>query len=75
MSQDWAALTRDYATELAQAAVRQGATRAEVLEAIGTAIYMGAGPSVMDAARALEAFDQFAGPAAAGCVRPPRHAD
>jgi len=44
----------------AQAAVKQGATRAEVLETIGTAIYMGAGPSVMYAAAALEAFDQFA---------------
>ncbi len=43
----------------ADAAVRQGASREEVLEAIGTAIYMGAGPSVMYAAQALEAFDQF----------------
>ncbi len=43
----------------AEAAVRHGATRAEVLETIGTAIYMGAGPSVMYAAKALEAFDQF----------------
>jgi AhpD family alkylhydroperoxidase len=44
----------------AQAAVRQGATREEVLETMGMAIYMGAGPSVMYAAQALEAFDQFA---------------
>ena len=43
----------------AEAAVRQGATRAEVLETMGMAIYMGAGPSVMYAAQALEAFDQF----------------
>jgi AhpD family alkylhydroperoxidase len=43
----------------AQAAVRHGATREEVLEAMGMAIYMGAGPSVMYAAQALEAFDQF----------------
>jgi hypothetical protein len=28
---------------------------------MGMAIYMGAGPSVMYAAQALEAFDQFAG--------------
>ena len=43
----------------AQAAVRHGATREEVLETMSLAIYMGAGPSVMYAAQALEAFDQF----------------
>ena len=44
----------------AEAAVRHGATRAEVLETMGMAIYMGAGPSVMYAAQAVEAYDQFA---------------
>ena len=39
--------------------MKQGATRAEVLETMGMAVYMGAGPSVMYAAQALEAFDQF----------------
>ena len=48
-----------------EAAVRQGATREEVLEVMATAIYMGAGPSVMYAAQALEAFDQFARKSAA----------
>ena len=43
----------------AEAAVKQGASREEVLETMGMAIYMGAGPSVMYAAQALEAFDQF----------------
>jgi AhpD family alkylhydroperoxidase len=43
-----------------EAAYRQGATREEVMETIATAIYMGAGPNVMYAAKALEAFDQFA---------------
>jgi AhpD family alkylhydroperoxidase len=43
----------------AEAAMKQGATRAEVLETMGMAVYMGAGPSVMYAAQALEAFDQF----------------
>jgi AhpD family alkylhydroperoxidase len=43
----------------AEAALRQGATRAEVMETMGLAIYMGAGPSVMYAAQAVEAFDQF----------------
>jgi hypothetical protein len=32
---------------------------------MGMAVYMGAGPSVMYAAQALEAFDQFAAKAAA----------
>ncbi len=49
----------------AEAAVKQGATRGEVLETMGMAVYMGAGPSVMYAAQALEAFDQFAANAAA----------
>ena len=44
----------------AEAAVKQGATREEVMETMGIAIYMGAGPSVMYAAQAVEAFDQFA---------------
>ncbi len=43
----------------AEAAVKQGATREEVMETMGMAIYMGAGPSVMYAAQAVEAFDQF----------------
>jgi alkylhydroperoxidase/carboxymuconolactone decarboxylase family protein YurZ len=36
-----------------------GATRDEVLETLGMAIYMGAGPSAMYASHALAAFDQF----------------
>ena len=44
----------------AKAAVDQGATREEILETLGMAIYMGAGPSVMYAAHAVEAFEQFA---------------
>lgn len=43
----------------AKAAVQQGATREEVLETLGMAIYMGAGPSVMYASHALEAVSQF----------------
>ena len=43
----------------AEAAVKQGASREEVMETMGMAIYMGAGPSVMYAAQAVEAFDQF----------------
>lgn len=43
----------------AEAAVKQGATRDEVMETMGMAVYMGAGPSVMYAAQAVEAYDQF----------------
>lgn len=42
-----------------KAAVDHGATREEVAETLGMAIYMGAGPSVMYASHALEAFTQF----------------
>lgn len=49
----------------AQAAVKQGASREEVLEAMGMAIYMGAGPSVMYASKVVEAYDQFKTQAAA----------
>ncbi len=43
-----------------QALVKLGATRAEVVEALGTAIYMGGGPSLMYAANAIKAFDEAA---------------
>ena len=43
----------------AEAAVKQGASRDEVMEAMGMAIYMGAGPAVMYAAQAVEAYDQY----------------
>ncbi len=48
----------------AKAAQKYGATREEVAEALGMAVYMGAGPSVMYAAQALEAFDQYVARAA-----------
>jgi AhpD family alkylhydroperoxidase len=50
----------------ASAAQRQGATREEVAEAMSLALYMGAGPSAMYAAQALEAFDQYADKAGTG---------
>ena len=34
-------------------------SRDEVMETMGMALYMGAGPSLMYAAQAVEAFDQF----------------
>ena len=48
-----------------EAAVRQGATREELMETMGMALYMGAGPSLMYAAQAVEAYDQFASKAGA----------
>ena len=44
----------------AQAAVKHGASREELMETMGMALYMGAGPSLMYAAQAVEAYDQFA---------------
>jgi len=44
----------------AKAAVERGATREEILETLGMAIYMGAGPSAMYASHALGAATQFA---------------
>ncbi len=49
----------------AESAVKLGASREEVMETMGMAIYMGAGPSVMYAAQAVEAYDQFSAKAAA----------
>lgn len=43
----------------ADALVKLGATRAEVEETLGMAIYLGGGPSAMYAADALLAFEQF----------------
>jgi len=43
----------------AEAAAKLGASREEIMETMGMAIYMGAGPSLMYAAQAVEAFDQF----------------
>ena len=47
-----------------KAAVHQGATREEIMETLGMAIYMGAGPSAMYASHALDAYTQFSTPAA-----------
>jgi AhpD family alkylhydroperoxidase len=47
-----------------QSLVRLGATRQELDETLGVAVYMGGGPSLMYAASAIAAFDEFS--AAAG---------
>lgn len=43
----------------AKALVQLGASKAEVEEALGMAVYMGGGPSLMYSANAIAAFDQF----------------
>ena len=47
-----------------EALVKLGTSRLEVEEALGMAIYMGGRPSLMYAADALEAFEQFSRSAA-----------
>jgi AhpD family alkylhydroperoxidase len=42
-----------------KAAFERGATREELIEVLGMAIYMGAGPSAMYASHAFEAFSQY----------------
>lgn len=41
-------------------ALEAGATREEIVEAIGVAVLMGGGPAMLYGAEALEAVDQFA---------------
>lgn len=43
----------------AETLVKLGATRQEVDEALGMAVYMGGGPSLMYAADAVAAYEQF----------------
>ena len=52
----------------AEALVRLGATRQEVEETLGMAIYMGAGPAVMYATHAIDAFEQFSNPNAKSAI-------
>ena len=44
-----------------QALVKLKTSREELLETLGMAVYMGGGPSLMYAAEALEAFEEFNG--------------
>ena len=50
----------------AKAAEASGASREEMLETLGMAVYMGGGPSMVYAAEALSAFDQFVAANASG---------
>ncbi|MBI1890764.1 MAG: carboxymuconolactone decarboxylase family protein [Burkholderiales bacterium] len=47
-----------------KALVQLGTTKAELEEALGMAVYMGGGPSLMYASNALNAFDEFSAAAA-----------
>lgn len=44
-----------------KALVRLGATKAEIEETLGMAVYMGGGPALMYAANAMAAFEEFSG--------------
>jgi len=46
----------------AKSLVRLGAKREEVMEALAVTVYMGGGPSLMYAAEAVHAFDEFTSP-------------
>lgn len=50
----------------AKALVRLDATPEEFREMLGVAVYMGGGPSLMYAANAMAAYDEFRGGSAAG---------
>ena len=50
----------------ARNSVRQGATRQEVAEMLAVTLQMGGGPSMVHAADALRAYDEFAAAEAAG---------
>jgi len=45
-----------------KALIKLGASRMEIAETLGVAVYMGGGPSLMYAADALAAFDQLSTP-------------
>ena len=48
-----------------QALVKLGATRAEFEDMLGMCIYMGGGPALMYAGKALQAYEEFGGETAA----------
>lgn len=48
-----------------QALIRLGVQRIELEEALGMAVYMGGGPSLMFAADALAAYEEFSAPSPA----------
>jgi AhpD family alkylhydroperoxidase len=55
----------------AKSLVRLGAKREELMEALAVAVYMGGGPSLMYAAEAVHAYDEFAAAAPAAATNQP----
>lgn len=53
-----------------QTYVQLGGTRAELADALGMAVYMGGGPSLMYAAKTSAAFDEFSTAAATAGTAP-----
>jgi AhpD family alkylhydroperoxidase len=52
----------------AEALVKLGATRAEFEDMLGMCVYMGGGPSLMYAAKALQAFEEFSAAPTTSCA-------
>lgn len=50
----------------AQALIKYQASRSELMETLAMAIYMGGGPSLMYAAEAVAAFEEFSQPPSSG---------
>lgn len=57
-----------------QTYVQLGGTRAELADALGMAVYMGGGPSLMYAAKTSAAFDEFSAAAGAAAAAAPASA-
>ncbi len=53
----------------AETLVKLGVTRAEFEEMLGMCVYMGGGPSLMYAAHALQAYEEFGGAKAAEATK------
>ncbi len=53
-----------------QTLIKLGATRAEIEETLGMAVYMGGGPSLMYAADALSAYEELSAPALEAAAAP-----
>jgi AhpD family alkylhydroperoxidase len=49
----------------AKALAKLGATREQLMETLAVAVYMGGGPSLMYAAEAVHAFEEFSAPSSA----------
>ena len=58
----FAALAEPSMRDGLQTLIKLGATRSEIEETLGVAVYMGGGPSLMYAADALKAFEELSSP-------------